>query len=683
MVFRFFRSAPKQDVSSLLSGFRDKGYRLFGGMENAPETLEWGGWIRRVSKKPGEEISNALMFSRLSLLLAMHDFNFPLGFGRSVDQAFTDGNGDCGLDGVALAVGNTAIYSCDDVCRVIDEDPAAPVRILFHKAILPNNPEAVQCDEDISNFRDDILFWLREPEDKVSDRRNKGKEDINRQAREQWRNYNCLRKCYEKLGREFTPEITVLLSAEGILEDEGCARTAICQIEENIHKILPHSVVRADIWGKQQVQSAADYARIAVNRMIHSFSSVKMPTVELPDDWNSVATQGQPVKIQGFIGHVPAQELLKVFMKQKAEEGSSVPGLDYRFFRDSPRHYLDAEQAEKQASDETAPGSEVQQGWNSGAREIERSLLGTRESGVLPGQPALIGYGHNGIVIMARKVMLRPDTKEAQINKIDSYELIAPQVINGAQTCFVMHRHWDKLPGVFLPVKVIVCASYNVKDYIIEASNTQHPVDVWDMFTRRPEIRTFQRKFRHRFHSDNLQIWLQRRRNKPFEEIVDIDRTVIARDLLEATVSCFYNVPHEVEANPTQFLERTGGKVRFGIEIFSKEHVTEAYQAIGWLLVASRRFRRSLEKDALMLPRNYHVYALWRLVDHVPGCVVLRDRSESLCFVDVMEAIRKDINENNCAMTSLAAKIVWEEIAAGHRGAALTQAIIARTEKTA
>ncbi len=676
MVFGFFKKTEKKDISTLLKDFREKGYRLFGGMENASETLQWGKWVQRVSKKKRAPVSDALIFSRLSLLLAMHDFNFPLGFGRSVDQSFTDGQGDCGLDGIALAIGNTAIYTCDDVCRVIDEEPKAPVRILFHKARLPDNVNAVECSEDIAQFKKDILFWLAEPEAEIVDKQKKSYHASNDTAMAQWRNYNCVLKCFDKIGQDFSPEITILFSADGHWLDQKQSREAIRALEAEILKVYPLAVVRAEIWGKAEIEAAAEYARVAVNRMAHNFNNIKMPTVELPDEWNSVGTKGQPVKVQGYAGFIPAQDLLKIFMKQPVEGQTGVPGLDYRFFRDSPRHYIEINEEEEEET-------KVLDNWNVGAREIAKSLTGDLAHGALPGQGALIGYGHNGVVIVARKAMLRPGTKEAQVSKIDSLELVAPQVVNGAQTCFVMHKHWDDLRGVFVPLKVIISASYNVKDYIIASSNTQHLVDDWDMFTRRPEIRTYQRRFRQSFQSNEKDIWLQRRRNKPFEEVVDIDRTVLARDLLEASVSCFYGVPHLVQEDPKQFLRRNHGDIRYGRDIFAENHNIKAYRAMAWLLVASKQFRKSLDKDAPMLLRNFHVFALWRLVDPNPDHVDLLSSSEDGRCQKVIDVIWKDLNEDACPLAKQAADIVWQAMAAGHQGEALTQAIIAKTPSMA
>jgi len=229
----------------------------------------------------------------------------------------------------------------------------------------------------------------------------------------------------------------------------------------------------------------------------------------------------------------------------------------------------------------------------------------------------------------------------------DSIKLDGYQIVNGAQTSHVLHRKRDLLQGVSLPVKVVVTRDESLKDEIIRGANTQSPVDDFDFLSRVPGVRALEAAFRAISAGDPTKLWMQRRRGERlYDRYYEAIRIVTPRQLMEAFASTILGRPHAVHANASDFLQQVKCE-----EIFHPGHHPAVYQAMGWLVVAGRRWaarsnwrweaRFESGRDGLVYPARFQFFhALWFQIDPGPpragidaSSIEAKERFERACAI--------------------------------------------------
>jgi hypothetical protein len=140
---------------------------------------------------------------------------------------------------------------------------------------------------------------------------------------------------------------------------------------------------------------------------------------------------------------------------------------------------------------------------------------------------------------------------------------------------------------------------------------------------------------------------MQRRRGERlFDRDYDALRIVTPRHLMEAFAAAILARPHAVHANAGDFLQQVKSQ-----EIFQPNHHPTVYLAMGWLVVAGRRWANRSNcrwetrfeggRDGQVFPARFQfLHALWFQVDPGPsrtgleaGSVEVANRFERACSI--------------------------------------------------
>ena len=280
---------------------------------------------------------------------------------------------------------------------------------------------------------------------------------------------------------------------------------------------------------------------------------------------------------------------------------------------------------------------------------------------VLNGEGEEVVLRHNGVTIVARGAEFDEDDRGMGDLMLREF-----QIVNGAQTAFTLHGLRDRLQGAFVPLKIVVTEDERVKDGVVLGANTQSAVDRFDMLARRPELRALQHNFAATPLGRPEKLWLQRQRDEPFAGRVNPHRILTPRQLMEGFAATMLGQPHRVHGDPIALLEDIPEK------IFHPQHDPAVYLAVGWLIVAARRWaeRRDLRwadrigrLRADAYPARFQfLYALFRLVDPDPDRVSARRAPEN---ADRFHAIAEVFAARDGAALADLAGVVVREAASG------------------
>lgn len=589
-------------LAELMRAFAKTGY----GVVEALAVADAAEWL------PGgrHQATESALFARLVVLLAMHDNEMPLGAkGHAVDLAFCEGDGDLGLDGVAIAIGERAVHSPEEARALLAEFPDALVRVLLVQAKRRGESAAKRdmvSGEDIAKFVFDCHGWLTNDEAKTKARMGR---QNNPAAWRQWHIWQAIREVHAEASAAgnagpFRPDVMQVFAYGGHWSEHDTPVQYSAKGRGWIESSLPGARVETDIWGAQDLASAADYARVGLKRTLNGYDYCEVPAVPIPMDWclpdhadvtgpsgSGDAMISPPTgTARSCIGYMRVTDLLEAFFRRRRRRGAVTTELDHRFFLDNPRSFLKLDRTEQRRGDDD---------WNRGARSIDKA--------VRRGHANVLGLGHNGVVIVCR---------EARPTQARSLMLTGPQVVNGCQSCFTLAGLHDQLEQAFIPVKVIVTDNTDLTDFVIRAANTQAPLDEWDLVLgRSEEVLALQRAFMRGLSLAADRVWLKRGWNDHISETADFSRAVHARDLLEASAAAFLAKPH---GDPKALLELIGEG------LFDPEHEPNAYRAVAWMLVAFGQWMVSAGAEDAGRRKGYRgarfqvVHALWNLLDEKP-----------------------------------------------------------------
>ncbi|MCF6197944.1 MAG: AIPR family protein [Hyphomicrobiaceae bacterium] len=378
--------------------------------------------------------------------------------------------------------------------------------------------------------------------------------------------YEIFDELRTQMGEKFQPEVYLVFFYNGewkyFANPSQAGETAL----ENLKMHMPQARMELEIWGSDELLAAADRAGPRV--------SVKMKDVKLQQLPKGTACPG-------FTGYVSARSLIDAFSRKGR--------LAQHFFAENPRHYLGNEER-----------------FNPGAAGLEKSLKNGKGSQVL--------LCHNGVVITARRATLYKD---------GSIEIVAPNIINGCQSCYTLDHNRKHLDGVYLQIKVIATDDEALIDAAVIGSNTHAQVHNYDMLARRTGVRALESRFvGGTGFKDHL--WLETRRNQRFEGSIGVDgsRILSPRHLLHGFGAVIQHMPHAVHSGASSFLVKAEKE-----DIFADWHDPTIYRAIGWLIVTGRRWSRRHDikwwdrytgSNGGYPARHQFIHALWYLTDDTP-----------------------------------------------------------------
>jgi hypothetical protein len=370
--------------------------------------------------------------------------------------------------------------------------------------------------------------------------------------------YHRLQAALLQTRAAWTPEIHVAVCFKGngagnqevlLVARNGFLRTVLAQI--------PGARVLTHVYGRDQLDAARLRIGASAKTTLDGVSLLPFPP-------GTGAT--------GHIGWVSALALVKAFAKPPGSSGTTAFVPDEQFFSANPRADL--------GSDEAV---------NPGGASLAAALSGDKGANVV--------LGHNGVVIVAEKVAVDGS----------KVTLTSPQIVNGRQSCHRLAENAAMLEGVHVPIKLIETVDADLRDDINLATNTQAPVDRYDLLALHPVVRQIERHLATAARQSEM-LWFRRRQSGIIDPD-DWELVITPRNLMEAFAAALLARPHAVHDKSTQFLKQ----VKDGV-IFAPAHDPEVYRCLGWLIAAARMWARRRNRPwegSGNVPQHQYVYALW------------------------------------------------------------------------
>jgi len=534
-----------------------------------------------------------LEFSRFCVYLAVHHLDLPVGH---FQDAITEGKGELGLDGVVVAIGDQALGSPDAAGATLEEilesrtlfdgegrlipDQVPRPRILLMQV----KREHFTPIRELDHFGASAHRFLTLDAKRFQELRpNPG---VLR-----WRQvYDRVRQVYADHGIPFRPEIELIFAYAGIWRKDLAPEVARETAENRLRGEFSEDDVNFRMWGADELIDAIEWANKSVDGVLTGATLMPLP--------------GGPAR--GYLGFASAQSIVELMPRRDGRP-------DERIFIDNVRSFL-GDTGENIA-------------------KVNPGALGLIES-LEKGESDQILIRHNGITITARRAEILPD---------GNLQLCQFQIVNGAQTAFVLYRHQHLIDSAMISLKIVVTEDDEIKNGVILGANTQSLVNAYDMLARRREVRAMQQGFDAIAWHRPDRIWVQRRRREwvPREAYAS-QRFVTLRNLMEAFASACLAVPHRVHTDSGSLLGDVPDK------IFSIAHSPSVYRAMAWLSVTGRIWAQRHQltwvdqadaRGARGYPaRHQFVYALWLISDPGPQDTGLgrstrnvTDRFEGLC----------------------------------------------------
>ncbi|MDF1816241.1 MAG: AIPR family protein, partial [Verrucomicrobiales bacterium] len=371
---------------------------------------------------PGDSYS----FCSFCVYLAVNSFNIAV---NAYGDAVTEGYSERGFDGIAISIDDIPL-DCPETAETVTRDTLnlyrdalnndAPamlpaVRILMVQVKMTGNARTTELDSlGGSAYR----FLTRE--------KYLIEMEPNEMVARWWKIYDAIRRVYCEFNIPFAPELDLLFIYQGYKPKEENLNSNACITQRDIlSEKLKQDKVNFSTWRVDEIIDAIGLADQAVDGTL-----AKAKLLPLPD-----------AKAFGYIGYVPARSIADMIPRIKIL-GDKKDRPDERVFADNVRSFTGDHK-------------------NPGAVALRKTLL--------DGEGDQVILRHNGITIVARDATLSgdPDQGEVDVN------LKAYQIVNGAQSSFVLQRHCERLDDAYIPIKIVVTEDEEVKNGVVLGANLQ------------------------------------------------------------------------------------------------------------------------------------------------------------------------------------------------------------------
>lgn len=565
------------------------------------------------------------LFSKFLLAVALRSLNFPDNT-RAEEQSHTEDFDDRGLDGIAISHGSEYFTSIEGINQAIQLNPDGITRILFIQAkYLDDEKNQHLAADDVRVFGPNVRSFLsKSPADYEAVKTN------NAVAR-QHKIFHALKDALESKGK-WNPVIHIVFGIAKEYKFYAGTEDAHSDNESIVGDAIKTARVQSTIWSDLNIIELAHAAGLRTSTTLKNVKLIPVPT-------------GKSKASRAFIGIIPAASITEALTITVNGEVQ----LNECFFTDNPRAEIGDDQ-------EASPGG-----------------YGIRRA-IRDGNGDAIALGHNGLVITATH------SSEPKDEKIT---LEGAQIVNGCQSCHAFFAVRNKLAGVLVPLKIVVSNDVGLRDDIIIASNSQAPIDGFDILACRDEMRRLQLEFHQETWDSPQRLWLRRRRNEELDYpngVEDEDKTLSPKDLVNAFAAAVWGHPHTIHSDGKWPLNKT----RKG-ELLSADHDPMLYKALGWIIAKGRTWGRRQSKpfnwhiergDGAFGARHQFIYALWRLSVDNPDSASEGLLKEGAGARDRFQnAVNRLSGPNGDRLADLAAEAVRAGAPNEPRSLAFTQAV--------
>lgn len=299
---------------------------------------------------------------------------------------------------------------------------------------------------------------------------------------------------------------------------------------------------------------------------------------------NRTVIEGIDGVSEAHIGYVGATEFLKLVCD---DEGKVMPSLFYDNVRD----------------------------WE-GYNKINHRIRGTLE-GAHKDRFVLL---NNGVTIIAETLLLTGNKCQ-----IGNY-----QIVNGCQTTNVLGDNQGLLNDqVRVPVRVICTTDPNIKEAIIEATNSQTEVKQGQFFALKAFARELEDYFRTGFDADKA-LFYERRSHQYDSQNVPQSRIVTHSNLVRSVGAMFLKEPHRTTRNYKSLADQLGER------FFCAGDKPEPYYVAAY---AAHRLNPIIKARKIYRPGFYYILMAASLIMKPQLPAQLNSNKMSSAAVDMMNSL--------------------------------------------
>lgn len=434
-----------------------------------------------------------------------------------------------GLDGIAILVQNELCTSTDEAQVILESGKNHLVEFHFFQS---KTSESVDYG-DLSKFLDAVHDFFVDSglvkSDQVADLKAV-KDQIYRSAMKS----NPALRCF------------FVTTGTGLMADP--VQKLVDSNRSRLDALNLFSEIEVTIVGAKQLQSGY---RAATN----SFSAA----IEFP---NPLTLPNHPKVSEGFIGIIPAEELLKLATIR--DDQNKTVAINRAVFYDNIRDFN--------------PNS-----------EINKAILDQIRSGDVES----FIFKNNGVTVISRNVTRTRDTF-----KLEDY-----QIVNGCQTTNILYLAGEAAKEIAVPFRLIVSNDSEFISSIIIGTNRQNEVKEDQFWALSPFMKDLEEYCRSQ--SADQAIFIERRENQYRDTTVERTRIFKPAELLKSVAAMYLHQPNRAAR------DYRGIRKEFQSSVFQPGHSVELYHRAA---LASYRFdfavRNGRVDRSSGIFKYYAIYAL-------------------------------------------------------------------------
>lgn len=262
---------------------------------------------------------------------------------------------------------------------------------------------------------------------------------------------------------------------------------------------------------------------------------------------------------QSFLGILPAEELLKLVSDEDGEIRKAL-------FYDNVRDF---------------------QGDVDVNADIRRTLKSDERH--------RFGVLNNGVTVVARSLKTTGNR----------FTLSNYQVVNGCQTCHVLHQERENVGGVFVPFRLIVTQDDEVAKSITTATNQQTQVSKENLLALLDEQKAIEQYFNTYNTDEGHRIYYERRSKQwvGSQQVRGAWRVITLRNLMQSFAAIYLKIPHTAARYYGDL------RARAQAEIFTSAHHPAYFYSAAYAYCKLDHFFRSGQLDRRFKPARYHLLA--------------------------------------------------------------------------
>jgi hypothetical protein len=381
-----------------------------------------------------------------------------------------------GLDGVAIIVQGDLVRDADEAANALEEVKNPQIDFYFFQAKTSSGFDYGEASKFFDGVKGFFAGHMTKESAQISDL------------------FGAMKVIYESGVKKQNPGIHCFYASTGNYESQAKLERLIENTRNDLAELNIFDETRTEISmiGAGQLQ-----------RLYRAASTASDVTIEFD---KAVVLPEHPSVEEGYIGYLPASELLKVISIY--DDQGNITSIKRAIFHDNIRDFN--------------PTSKI---------NVEIS------SNLKAGEGDNFVYRNNGITVVAKSI-----DRTGNKFTIEDY-----QIVNGCQTSNILFINRDTSDGVNVPFRLIGTKNEEFIFSIISGTNKQNQVRDEQFWSLLPFMKNLEEYSRNTEASQR--IFLERRENQYRSESIERSRILQMQPLFKAVTAGLLGAPHRAARN--------------------------------------------------------------------------------------------------------------------------------------